>query len=205
MDSQDGLASLLDAIRNGDSLAAETFVRRYEPELRRYVRYRLTDPRMRRFIDSLDVTQSVFARFFVCLSEGRIDVVHPRQLFKLLFTIAGNRMRDHARWNHRAKRQHGLAEGHLDAMLDQVPGAEPDPGQQVAETELLELFHDRLTADERAIFEGRMGGQTWQELAASGLADAEQPAASRSPEALRKKLTRAIDRVAGELGLGSEA
>ena len=205
VDSQDGLPLWLDAIRDGDRQAADQFVQRYEPELRRYVRYRLTDPKMRRFLDSLDVTQSVFARFFVCLSEGRIDVEHPRQLFKLLFTMAGNRMRDHVRWNQRAKRQHGLATGPQEDFLDQVAGTAPDPGQQVAENELLSLFHERLSEDERQLLAGRLDGQSWQELAEGPSGTGEPADGIRSPEALRKKLTRAIDRVAAELGLGTES
>lgn len=80
MTSDATLHDLLERVREGDSEAATTLVRQYEPELRRFIRYRLSDMRLRRFVDSVDVSQSVFARFFVCLAEGRIDLVHPQQL-----------------------------------------------------------------------------------------------------------------------------
>jgi RNA polymerase sigma factor (sigma-70 family) len=204
MSSDGSLRDLLARIRAGDSDAATALVRQYEPELRRYIRYRLSDLRLRRFVDSLDVAQSVFARFFVSLAEGRIDLVHPQQLFKLLFTIATNRLRDQFRWMRRGKRAHALAEGPPEETLDAVADQEPDPSQQVAEDELVQLFQQRLSDTERTLLAGRMAGRSWQELAAESPHSPASNVAPRSPEALRKQLARAIDRVAHELGLGTE-
>jgi hypothetical protein len=50
---------LIGRIRAGDAEAAATLVRAFEPELWRYVRIRLTDARLRRVLDSMDVCQSV--------------------------------------------------------------------------------------------------------------------------------------------------
>ena len=54
----------------------------------------------------------------------------------------------------------------------------------------------RLSDEERRLMELRHQGQDWAAVAAE---------LGGSPEALRKKLTRAVDRVAGELGLDEEA
>ena len=44
-------------------------------------------------VDSLDVCQSVLAGFFVSLRDGRLDLVQPRQLFRLLAVMAENKVR----------------------------------------------------------------------------------------------------------------
>ena len=49
-----------------------------------------------------------------------------------------------------------------------------------------------MTDDERQLAELRGGGLEWPEIAAQ---------VGGSPDALRKKFTRAMDRIAGELGL----
>jgi hypothetical protein len=63
-------AELLRRVRSGDQEAATALVRQFEPEIRRVVRLRLTDPRMRRVIDSADICQSVLANFFVRAAAG---------------------------------------------------------------------------------------------------------------------------------------
>ena len=65
---------LLRLVRTGDAIAAEELVRAYEPELRRAIRVRLTDARLRRLIDSVDICQSVLAGFFVRTAAGQYDV-----------------------------------------------------------------------------------------------------------------------------------
>jgi len=44
---------LLRLVRAGDADAAAELVRQYEPEIRRTIRVRLTDPRLRRVVDSI--------------------------------------------------------------------------------------------------------------------------------------------------------
>ena len=65
------VADLLGKVRGGDAAAAEELVRTYEPELRRAIRVRLTDARLRRLIDSIDICQSVLAGFFVRTAAGQ--------------------------------------------------------------------------------------------------------------------------------------
>jgi hypothetical protein len=57
-------ADFIQRIRGGDARAAEELVRRYESVIRVEVRHRLSDPRLRRLFDSMDISQSVLASFF---------------------------------------------------------------------------------------------------------------------------------------------
>ena len=62
----------------------------------------------------------------------------------------------------------------------------------MAARDLLQEFRKRLSEEERALAEQRAQGREWADIAA---------AQGGSQEALRKKLARALDRVADELGL----
>jgi RNA polymerase sigma factor (sigma-70 family) len=184
---------LLDRIRAGDGAAAADLVRRYEPEIRRAIRVKLTDPRLRRLLDSLDVCQSVLGNFFVRVAAGQFDLDNPQQLLALLVTMARNKVLDHARRQQADRRDQRRLGGPL--ALEQVAGREANPSRIVAGRELLEMVQVRLSAEERDLAEQRAQGRDWAALAAER---------GVSAEALRKRLTRALDRVAQELGLAED-
>jgi RNA polymerase sigma factor (sigma-70 family) len=181
---------LLDRIRAGDGDAAADLVRRYEPEIRRAIRVKLTDPRLRRLLDSLDVCQSVLGNFFIRVAAGQFELDNPAQLLGLLVTMARNKILDHARRQQADRRDQRRVHG--DADLERMAGKEANPGRIVAGRELLDLVQRRLTAEERELVQERAEGRDWATLAAERGVGA---------EALRKRLVRALDRIARELGL----
>jgi RNA polymerase sigma-70 factor (ECF subfamily) len=182
---------LVGRVRAGDGQAAAELVRRYEPAIRLAVRARLTDPALRRLLDSLDVCQSVLASFFVRAAAGQFHLDGPGQLLKLLEGMARNKLLRQAERQGAARRDYrrldrvGPGDGHV---LD--PG--PSPSQVVANRELWQQFHSRLTAEERRLADGRAAGRSWPEIAAE---------VGGRPDALRMQLNRALDRVTRELGL----
>src|SRR5438477_10073875 len=91
MPSDPAFAALMRRVRAGDGEAAAELVHRFEPNVRRVIRLRLTDPRLRRLLDSVDVCQSVLANFFVRVAAGQFDLETPEQLLKLLATMARNK------------------------------------------------------------------------------------------------------------------
>ena len=70
-------ADFIRRIRAGDAEAAAELVRRYESVIRVEVRHRLSDPRLRRLFDSLDISQSVLASFFVRAASGQYGATGP--------------------------------------------------------------------------------------------------------------------------------
>jgi RNA polymerase sigma-70 factor (ECF subfamily) len=188
----ESFCDLLRQVREGDEAAAAELVRRFEPEIRRAVRVRLTDPRLRRVLDSTDVCQSVLANFFLRIVAGEFDLNRPDQLLALLQAMARNKVLDKARRQHAARRDQRRVEGGLAPALDGLPGAGPDPARVVAGQDLLAEVRRLLTDDERYLADQRGLGREWADLAG------EQGA---TPDALRKKLSRALDRVAARLGL----
>jgi RNA polymerase sigma-70 factor (ECF subfamily) len=183
--------NILERVRRGDRSSAAELVRRFEPELRRVIHVRLTDPRLRRVFDSGDVCQSVLANFFVRVALGEFDLNRPEQLFDLLMVMARNKLRDKARRHQAQRRDQRRVDGD-DPKLDALPGPNGDPGRIVAARDLLSEVRRQLRDDERVLADHRAQGLDWPEIAER---------LGGRPDALRKKLTRALDRIADRLGL----
>ena len=77
-------------------------MRRYEPAIRLAVHVRLTDPGLRRLLDSMDICQSVLASFFLRAASGEYDIADPGQLLQLLSAMARNKLAHQIR-KHRAQ------------------------------------------------------------------------------------------------------
>jgi RNA polymerase sigma-70 factor (ECF subfamily) len=182
---------LVRRVRAGDQAAAAEVVRRYEPAIRRVVRFRLADARLGRILDSMDVCQSVFASFFVRAAAGQYDLDNPEQLLGLLVAMARKKLACRARRERAQRRDHRRVTG-AGPEEQGCAAAGPSPGRGLAARELLDEVRRRLSDGERRLMELRAEGLDWAAVAAQ---------VGGSAEALRKKLTRALDRVAGELGL----
>jgi RNA polymerase sigma factor (sigma-70 family) len=183
---------LIRRVRGGEETAAAELVRTYEPEIRRAVRIRLTDPRLGRLFDSMDICQSVLANFFIRAAAGQFDLKRPDQLLKLLVTMARNKLRDQARRQRAERRDHRRLEHGQTAALEAVADRGASPSRVVAGQELLQKLRRQLSAEERYLAEQRALGREWADIAAER---------GEGPEALRKRLARALDRVARQLGL----
>lgn len=181
---------LITRVRRGDDAAASELVRRYEPAIRRAVRFRLTDPRLRRTLDSMDVCQSVMASFFVRAATGQYDLDTPEQLLRLLTTMARNKLLNQARQEHAARRDNRLVTEDL-ASQDVAQGG-PSPVRQAEARELLAEVHKRLSAEELRLVELRNQGHDWNSIAAE---------VGGNAAALRQKLHRALARLSQQFGL----
>lgn len=186
---------LISRVRAGEQEAAAELVRQLEPELRRAVRVRLGDPRLRRVVDSVDVCQSVLANFFVRARLGEFDLGQPDQLLRLLLVMARNKLQDRARRQNAQKRDQRRLDAGADGDLDALAGPEPDPVRVVASRNLLEVVRTLLTDEERQLADRRAEGMGWAEIAAL---------LGGQPDTLRKRLDRALDRVTARLGLEAD-
>jgi RNA polymerase sigma-70 factor (ECF subfamily) len=179
-------SALLGHARSGDSDAATELVRRYEPELRRYVRVRLTDSRLRRFVDSVDICQSILGRFFVGFFAGKYELRSPEQLIALLLRMAKNEVCDQIRKQRAARRGGGTAQPSALYSVEALADSGMGPSEQAANGEWVGKMLQELPSHERFLAERRMAGFGWVELAAELQTDA---------EVLRKRLTRALRRL----------
>jgi RNA polymerase sigma-70 factor (ECF subfamily) len=191
MSAETEFQTLIARVKSGDQDAAAELVRTYEPTIRVMVRRRLTDPKLRRVFDSMDVCQSVLAKFFQAASTDQVQLTSPQDLLNLLATMARNKIISHARKQSAARRQPEQgAPADWRESAHAAPG--PSPSQVVSSDELHQEVSQRLTAEERQLAELRAAGRSWSEIASE---------VGGSPDGLRMQYTRAVARVARELGL----
>jgi RNA polymerase sigma-70 factor (ECF subfamily) len=173
--------ALVERFRGGDQEAAAELLRRYEPQVRRFIRMRLTDPQLRRVVNSSDIFQSVFLSCLVKLREGYYDPQEPGELLRLLATIAVHKIIDKANQAANRRAERGGA-----ALLDGLAEDGQSPSAALALRELLEKVAELLTEEELRLARLRAEGRTWAEVAEE---------VEGEPEALRKRLERALRRV----------
>jgi RNA polymerase sigma-70 factor (ECF subfamily) len=190
MSDNTSFQDLISRVRAGDEEAAAELVRSYEPAIRRAARVRLVDTRLQRMFDSMDISQSVFASFFVRVALGQYELDKPERLLKLLVDMSRKKLADHARRQAAARRDYRRLRGEGQGVELLASGA--SPSQQASMKELLQEFRQRLSEEERRLADLRALGRTWNDIAVE---------MNGSPEALRKQLTRAVDRIAAELDL----
>lgn len=184
-------ADFLHRIRAGDDQAAVELVRQYEPLIRTEVRLRLSDPRLYRVFDSMDICQSVLGSFFVRAAAGQYDLESPQQLVKLLVAITRNKLAFQVRKQNRQRRDvRRLARVAVEDF--EVATAEATPSACLAGKDLLSTFRARLSDEERQLADLRAVDCHWEEIAER---------LGGTAQSRRKQLARAIDRVSQELGL----
>jgi RNA polymerase sigma factor (sigma-70 family) len=185
---------LIRRVRAGDQDAAAELVLQYEPAIRRAVRFRLTDARLGRLLDSMDICQSVLKSFFVRAASSQYSLETPEQVLKLLTAMARNKLASQARKQHSLRRDNRRASALGDDESRLVASGD-SPSTPIVVRDLQQEVLRRLAPDEWQLLELRNQGHDWAAIAArvGGVA-----------ESLRKKLARAIDRVAEELGLDDE-
>src|SRR3954447_24576673 len=84
MEDNTEFSNLVNRLRSGDETAARQLLSQYEDAIRRFIRVRMTDPALKRQMDSIDVCQSVMADFFVRTALGQFEIESPQQLIGLL-------------------------------------------------------------------------------------------------------------------------
>jgi RNA polymerase sigma-70 factor (ECF subfamily) len=182
---------LIRRVRAGDQDAATVLVKRYETAIRRAVRFRLADDRLASLLDSTDICQSVLGSFFFRAASGQFELKNPGQLLRLLTAMARNKLNSQARKQLALRRDVRRVETHH-ADESRFIATQQSPSTIVAARDLLQEVHRRLSPEERQLLELRNQGWDWAAIAAK---------LGVGAEALRRRLSRALDRVVADLGL----
>jgi len=177
MTTADPFAIWMQRVRQGDPQAAAHLVEQYEPYIRRAARSRLRSRVLRRVLDSIDICQSVLASLFLRTSQGQFTLESPDQLQKLLVRMVRNKVAD--AWRRYAARI--LQADDVDLADIPAPETATEGGSH---SELLELVQQSLSVEDYRLFQDRAQGYTWKQIG-------EQH--GMNPEALRKRLSRALD------------
>lgn len=191
MSRKQEFADFIRRIRAGDETAAVELVRRYEPLIRREMRLRLDTSDLHRTLDSVDISQSVFASFFARMADGQYDLNEPAQLAKLLVVMAKNKLVSQTRRQLARKRDARRLITETQAA-NIITDTGESPSQVVSGREMLDRYRNLLTEEEYRISEFRQLNLPWDEIARrlGGTADGR-----------RMQLTRAMDRISKELGI----
>jgi RNA polymerase sigma-70 factor (ECF subfamily) len=190
MSQQAAFDEFIRRIRGGDEQAAAELVRQYEPLIRRAVRLRLEDDRLRRLFDSTDVCQSVLASFFARTALGQYDLQTPERLVGLLVVMTRNKVAAAAR-RQQSQRRDARRAATAEEMAD-VADPGPSPSEQVSGQELLERFRAAFSAEESQIAELRKDGLNWAQIASQ---------LGGSAQARRVQFARAVERVSRQIGV----
>ena len=182
---------LVRRVRTGDDQAAEELVRLYQPLVRRELRIRMTDRRLAKLFDSVDVCQSVWSSFFVRVAAGQYDLDSPQHLARLLASMVRNKLASQARQGHAQKRSVDRIDD-AGGDLSRLPGSEESPSVQIAVKELAVKIEQNLTVEELQLATLRRDGMSWDAIARS---------LGRTAQACRMQLDRAAERVIERLGL----
>jgi len=172
MSQEDDFGTLLLRVRHGDAEAARHLVNRFESAVRVAVRTRLSDPRLRRQFDSMDVCQSVLASFFIHVAAGAYDLHDPPQLLALLTKMAQNKLGMRVRRQYRQCRDaRRISPMTVEEM--EVVSTSPGPAREAAGRDLLERVLSSMSPEIRELAQRRMRGDSWGEiaLATGGTAD----------------------------------
>jgi RNA polymerase sigma-70 factor (ECF subfamily) len=186
--------NLIQGVRHGDADAATKLVREFEPEIRRVIRIHLRDSPLHRQFDSMDICQSVMANFLVRASAGQFDLDAPTKVLRLLVTMARNKLTDKARAHKGAARHPGGKQTEGSQVLNNVADSATSPSRVLQGRELLEQIKQQLTPEEAELLDYRAEGLEWPEIGVK---------LNAKPDGLRKKFTRAMDRVVENLNVES--
>jgi RNA polymerase sigma-70 factor (ECF subfamily) len=189
MGEEQSFADFIRRIRAGDPEAATEVIRQFEPVIRLEMRRRLANSALYRLLDSVDICQSVMMSFFVRAAAGQYELERPEQLLKLLVAMAHNKLAAQAR---RLRTQRRDSRREVAVPGPQLRTTAPGPDRIVAGQELLREVRRHLTTEERRLADLRGEGYTWPEIAST---------VGGTPQARRRQLTRALDRVARHLRL----
>jgi len=182
----------LDRLRRGDQDAIGQFVAQYEPFIRRTLRYRIARAALQSAADSIDVCQSVLGGFLLRLAAGEYELHTEEDLRKLLMAIANKKFLVLNRRETAAKRDRRQTRSLED--VDDIPESAKKT-TIVDHLELLQEVSKRLKPEEQQLFHWRREGQSWETIS---------DRMSQDALILRKRLSRALHRVAIELKLEDE-
>jgi RNA polymerase sigma factor (sigma-70 family) len=158
---------LLQQAIDGSTDAAETLHRRFASHLRRVIRRKLAVP-LRRFFDSHDFLQDVWASFYASPPAPGV-FTRPQQLVAYLASIASNKVTDAFRnriqtIKHNANRQVSMDVSLLE-KLEGRAARTPTPSQVFAEQERWDHLIAGQTEKNRRILELLRQGYTHEQVA----------------------------------------
>lgn len=176
----------LETLQSDDSLAVENVLRQIDPFLRRVIRQRLIDGRLRRVVDTSDIFHSVVEDFLArnlstpaTAAMDRDGDRTPLPASAALVAYLAASVHHKIQTRLRKEKRHA---GSLSPDWDPV-SPDASPSHLIQEQDYLEAIRARLSEDRQQLFDLKLQGLTWDEIAER---------VRGSADGLRMRLTRAI-------------
>jgi DNA-directed RNA polymerase specialized sigma24 family protein len=188
MPASDSFQEMLARLRESDADAAREVFERFFTRVVSLARSNL-DRRLAGKVDAESVAGSVLATFFRRSAGGEFSLSEWTELWRLLATITVRKCLNRARAFRNQGRDVGREIGLEDVyLLDH----EPSPEEEIIVRDLLEKLLRSCTADERAVIERSLQGQSVKEVVeATGLSER---TVVRIRERFRRQLEAEADR-----------
>lgn len=177
-------------LRSSEPEAIDRFMLRYQPFIRRSLRFRIARASLQPAADSVDLCQSVLGSFLIRLTAGEYELRSEEDLRNLLVAIASKKFLMFARRESATKRDRRITESiqeHPELASQRI-----GPQTVVLMRELRQEMLLRLSNQEQELLKLREAGTTWTEIGQKLHEDS---------TTLRQRFSRAIRRVALQLGI----
>jgi hypothetical protein len=190
--------TLLGRVAEGDQDASTLLVQNYEPAVRRVIRMRLSNLPLQSVVDSADVCQSVMASFLLNVQDGCYQLENENQMLGLLIAMARSKVAAQSRFHQASKRDRRRLQSmeNLDVEINENTST---PSRQLEAKELIDHLLKNMNEEEKKIAQMRADGKDWRLIAASLSGHAS--VSPSQPDSLRKRWSRAMQRIIQELGL----
>jgi len=182
----------LDAYRAGDTRVQREFLADVEPVLRGMVR-RSMGRDLRAMEESVDISQTLLLALHMRLERGQVEFEDESDLRAYLHAMVRHKLANRSAKAKAEKRGGGKQPASLDAAPRQGDeGPRPAPAEDLTAsvvmqvTEMQERIKAELSDEERRIFEGRLEGRSFAEIA---------DATGSTPDAVRMAWSRARKRL----------
>lgn len=186
MSEERSFHELIATVRRGDPAAQAELFQRYGPIIQRIARIRILNARLGHVVEPSDIRQEVLKSFFAHLED--FDLGREDQVRHLLEQMARHKVENYNRRQHAECRDREREERGVTPTV--ADGRAGTPSEVVGKRELSRECWQRLSPAEQLLYQFREEGRTWEEIAQE---------MESSPEALRKRYERALERVRKEL------
>jgi DNA-directed RNA polymerase specialized sigma24 family protein len=177
------LQVFLQVLQSGDEQAIEALLREVDPFLRKVIRMRLIDGRLRRVLDTTDIFDSLLKDFLSRDTNGQTTGESSAGLRAYLAAAVHHKIQTKARKERR----------HAGSLPDGWEPVDPEatPTSRIEAEDMHEAVRRRLPADAQSLFHLKAQGLSWNEIAGR---------VGGSADALRMRLTRAVAAALSDLG-----
>ena len=162
--SDDPFDILVHQVRGGSDAALTRLVNEYENEVRLAARM-LLGAKLRRYVDSIDLVQSVHFTLVEGLQKGKFEIASPEQLVGLAVTIVRRKIVNHWR---RQERHERWQAAESQQSTEEVAGwgdLQLGPAEVAEQKDAVDFILHQLQGTDRKLIEFRLEGLSTPEVA----------------------------------------